>query len=205
MAIKNIILDLGGVIIDIDYHKPVVAFRELSIKNLDEMYSQKDANPLFESLEVGAITNDFFVNSVQQMTNQTISTEQVYQAWNSILLNFRAETVAYILSLKEQFQLYLLSNTNAIHQASFEATFIKEFGFPIQNCFHKIYYSHQIGLRKPYANAYQFVLNDANIKARESIFIDDSPVNIPAAQALGIATHLLLPAQKLEQELPAYL
>lgn len=205
MAIKNIILDLGGVIVDIDYNGPVEAFKQLHIQNLEEMYSQKAANPLFEKLEVGAISNQSFIEEIQKLSTAPITAEQITHAWNRILGNFRTNTVDYILQLKKQYNVYLLSNTNAIHQTCFEATFQEQFNFPLQNCFHKIYYSHQIGLRKPYATAYQFVLNDAQIEANQTIFVDDSPVNIPAPHSLGITTHLLLPGQNLELELPSYL
>jgi glucose-1-phosphatase len=205
MAIKQIILDLGGVLININYQAPKLAFEQLGITNFDDFYSQKAANPLFEALETGNITNDAFIASVKTHLNPNTTTQQVINAWNSILLQFRPTTIAYLQQLKNTYNIYALSNTNAIHAQSFEATFLQQFGHPITQLFKQTYYSHQINYRKPYTNCYQYVLQHAQLNPTETLFVDDSEVNLPAPKQLGVTTHLLLPNQMLEDVLPNYL
>ncbi len=204
--IKNIIFDLGGVLINIDYHKTIDAFRFLGILNFDEMYSQITANELFENIETGQIAEEDFYEAIKKIAPKPLTTQQIKAAWNAILLDFRPKSITYLETLSTQYNLYLLSNTNSIHQAAFNSSFAKEFkGKHINDYFIKAYYSHQINLRKPHKAIYQFVLSDANLKAEETLFVDDSKINIPAANEIGITTHLLLPNQTIEEILPQLL
>jgi glucose-1-phosphatase len=204
--IKNIIFDLGGVLINIDYYKTINAFKALGISNFEQMYSQITANELFENMETGKTTEDEFYEAIKQTAPTPLTNQQIKDAWNSLLLDFRPHSIDYLKSLSLQYNLYLLSNTNSIHQAAFNNLFTKEFnGKHINDYFVKAYYSHQINLRKPYKKIYDFVLADANLKPQETLFIDDSKMNIPAANELGIHTHLLLPNETIEGILPTLL
>jgi putative hydrolase of the HAD superfamily len=203
--IKNIIFDLGGVLIDIDYHKTINAFKNLGVTNFEHLYSQTTANPLFEDLETGQITEAEFYDGVRKEADLSISDEQIKMAWNTILLDFRPDSIAYLQQLLETHSIYLLSNTNIIHQAAFLQTYTDIFKEDLNDNFTKSYYSHEIHLRKPHKNIYEFVLTDAGIIAEETLFIDDSIINMPAANELGITTHLLLKDQKIEGIVPDYL
>lgn len=204
--IKNIIFDLGGVLLNIDYHKTINAFKALGFANFDEMYSQTTANELFENLETGKISDEDFYSTIKKIASTQLTNQQIQTAWNAILLDFRPQSIAYLNSLSLQYNLYLLSNTNSIHQAAFFKSFAQQNnGLHLSNCFTKAYYSHQINLRKPYTAIYQFVLEDAILKAEETLFIDDSAINIPAAKEIGMVTHLLLPTETIEEVLPKLL
>ena len=203
MAIKNIILDLGGVLINIDYHKNIKAFNALGILNFDEMYSQLNANTLFEDLETGQISEEDFYLAIKKIAPIELTNQQVQTAWNALLLDFRPKSIAYLQTLAQHYTLYLLSNTNSIHQAAFNTSFAKEFnGKHINDYFTKAYYSHQIKLRKPHKNIYEFVLANATLNPAETLFIDDSKINIPSANEVGILTHLLLSNESIEEVLP---
>lgn len=203
--IKNIIFDLGGVLIDIDYHKTINAFKNLGVTNFEHLYSQTTANPLFEDLETGEITETQFYDGVRKEANLSISDEQIKMAWNTILLDFRPTSIAYLQQLALTHSIYLLSNTNIIHQAAFLQTYTDIFKENLNDNFTKAYYSHEIHLRKPHKNSYEFVLTDADLIAAETLFIDDSIINMPMANELGITTHLLLKGQKIEDIIPNYL
>lgn len=203
--IKNIIFDLGGVLIDIDYHKTINAFTSLGVIGFEDMYSQTTANTLFEDLETGQINEAQFYDRVRKEANLSISNEQIKTAWNTILLDFRPNSIAYLQQLSNTHSVYLLSNTNCIHQAAFLQTYADIFKGHLNDNFIKAYYSHEIYLRKPHKNIYEFVLTDAGINAEETLFIDDSIINIPAANELGIITHLLAKGQKIEDIVPSYL
>lgn len=203
--IKNIIFDLGGVLIDIDYQKTINAFKNLGVVDFENMYSQTTANTLFEDLETGQINEAEFYDGVRKEANLSISDEQIKTAWNTILLDFRPNSIAYLQQLAQTHRIYLLSNTNIIHQAAFLQTYADIFKEDLNDNFTKAYYSHEIHLRKPHKNIYEFVLNDAGMNAEETLFIDDSIINMPKANELGITTHLLLKDQKIENIVPSYL
>ncbi len=197
--IKNIIFDLGGVLLNIDYHKTADAFKMLGVRQFDDLYSQANANHLFEALETGEISEESFYQSIHQYCNPNTTRQQMQTAWNAILLDFRKDSLAVLESLKNKYNLFLLSNTNSIHLTAFNQKLQEETGkASLNDYFIKSYYSHIIQMRKPYAATYQWVLNDGNMPAAETLFIDDSVNNIKGADDVGIRTHLLLPTERIE-------
>jgi glucose-1-phosphatase len=198
-TIKNIIFDLGGVLLDIDYYRTSQAFKELGVKKFDDFYSQASANELFEALETGDVSEEKFYATMQQYCVPGTAYHQVQAAWNAMLLSFRKESVAFLSPLKEKYNLFLLSNTNSIHLPEFNEIYRREIGgLLFDDHFITSYYSHLMHRRKPYSSTYQFVLEDAGIRPEETLFIDDSYKNIDGAKVLGIQTHLLLPEEKIE-------
>ncbi len=196
--LKNIILDLGGVLMNIDYNNTSDAFIKLGVKDFKSMYGQFSADELFSSFETGAITQAQFLKTMIAR-DETLTAESITLAWNAMLLDFRLESLDFLERLADRYTLYLLSNTNIIHKTSFDEIFARETGKKsIDEYFTKVYYSHLVGLRKPNDDIFTYLLADAGIKAEETLFIDDSANNIEAARKLGIRSHLLLPNEKIE-------
>ncbi len=202
--LKNIIFDLGGVLLDIDYYKTEKAFQQLGFAHFKNMYSQYKANAVFEKLETGHISNQAFYDEIIKEANTAINQQQIAQAWNAMLLNFRISSLLYLKELAKRYKLYLLSNTNAIHLQEVHKIFINQTGqASLDDYFTHAYYSNIVGLRKPDRDIFEFVLKDAGLIAAESIFIDDSFNNIDTAKKMGFMTHLLLPGERIEA-LPYY-
>lgn len=197
--INNILFDLGGVLIDIDYNRPVQAFSQLGFHHFEEQYSQVAAGPLFIELEKGHISPDEFFQNLQELGPGSIPTEQLEAAWNSILLDFRLNSLALLERLQKKYRLFLLSNTNAIHHQAFSEIFQRlETGKKLDDYFEKAYYSHLIGERKPESSAFNYVVRDAGILPEETLFIDDTPENIEAAEKLGFRTIWLQKGSRVE-------
>lgn len=196
---KNILFDLGAVLIDIDFNKVTKAFLDLGIEKFENQFSQLNASQLFENLETGKISDTDFYKAIQSQTGTQLSNEAIRDAWNAILMDFRKESMNFLSSLKSKYNLYLLSNTNDIHLKKVNKILEQQLGVnDLDIYFNKAYYSHKIGLRKPGKESFQFVLNDANIKAEETFFIDDTLPNILSAQELGFKTHHLLKEERIE-------
>jgi glucose-1-phosphatase len=197
--LKNIIFDLGAVLINIDYKKTERAFIALGFENFEAMYSQFTADAIFEKLETGKITNEDFYNKLISLNNKNITPTQVKNAWNEIILDWRLESLHFLETLTPKYKLFLLSNTNAIHHEFFHKSLLEEANrVEIDSLFTKAYYSHEIHLRKPNADIFEFVAKDSNINIAETLFIDDSSNNIDAAKLLGFKTHLLLEGERIE-------
>ena len=197
-AIKNIIFDLGGVLLDLDYNKTFLAFREMGVENFEQMFTQFHVNELFEKLETGKISEDEFYETVKKLIPHPVSNEQVTKAWDAMMLDFRTGSLAVLEQLSKDHKLFLLSNTNSIHLKRFREIFTRDTGKPLlDKYFSKCWYSHIIGLRKPAKEVYEFVLQDENLIAAETFFIDDTIINIEAAKELGIKTHLMLPHERI--------
>jgi glucose-1-phosphatase len=197
--LRNIIFDLGAVLINIDYKKTERAFIQLGFENFEAMYSQFTADAVFEKLETGKISNEDFYNKLITLSNKSITAAQIKNAWNEIILDWRVESLNFLETLSPKYKLFLLSNTNAIHHEYFHNSLKQETNrTEIDSLFTKAYYSHEIHLRKPNEDIFEFVAKDAIINIEETLFIDDSRNNIESAKLLGFKTHLLLEGERIE-------
>ena len=197
--LKNILFDLGNVLFSIDYKKTEDAFKALGYENFSEMYSQFTADALFEKLETGKITTEEFYKKMISSHTGLIDENQITTAWNSMLLNWRLDSLSFLKTLANKYKLYLLSNTNDIHLAAVNNLLKQVTGKEsIDDLFTKAYYSQKINLRKPNADIFEFIVKDAGIDPQETLFIDDLENNISAAASLGFKTHLLLDSETIE-------
>jgi len=197
---KTILLDLGGVLLNINYKKTTQAFMELGVDHFDDHFSQFKADELFGNLETGKISEEQFYQSVLPICKTGTTKDQVRDAWDAMLLDFRIKSLEFLVPLAEKYPLYLLSNTNSIHHTAFNRTLLNETGkSTLDAYFIKSYYSHLIGRRKPALETYRYVFNDMGVAMKETLFIDDSINNIDAAASLGIQTHHLKPDERIEE------
>ena len=198
-VIKNIIFDLGGVLLNIDYNKTFTAFKALGVENIEQMYGQHHASELFEKLETGKIREEDFYATVKKYIPREVSDEQVEEAWDAMILDLRMESLQALEALTKNHRLFLLSNTNSIHMKRLLQVIARDTGkASLDGYFSRSWYSHFIGLRKPGKAIYEFVLQEENLKEEETFFIDDTEENITTAKEMGIKTHLLLPGERIE-------
>ena len=197
--IENIIFDLGVVLLDIDYNLTRKAFEKLGVADFDEMYSQATADKLFQNLETGKISEENFYKEFNRCTGLHLSEQEINKAWNAMLLSFREDSLSYLETLTPRFRIFLLSNTNNIHLNCFYQIYHqKERCKSFEQLFDKAFYSFEIGLRKPDVDCYEWVIDDLQIDAGTTLFIDDSINNIHGAGKAGLQTLLLTPEMRIE-------
>ena len=185
--IKNIIFDLGGVILDIDFQRTEKAFFELGITNFKELFGLGHAASFFKDHEAGRITDEEFLDSLQKLARHSLKSDVVQRAWNALLISFPPERIGLLKKIKSKYRLFLLSNTNAIHLTAFLKLYSDTFNNgSFEDLFEKVYYSHRMGLRKPDKEIYNYVLRENNLVPEETLFIDDALVNVEAARETGI-------------------
>lgn len=194
--IKNIILDLGGVIINLDIPKTISEFNKLSNTNFEAIYTQIQQSQLFDLFDKGQITEQEFINDIKAKLNQNLSNSQILNAWNAMLLDFPKHRLDFLQTLKNKYRIFLLSNTNETHITAFEKILYNQHGYKnLDPFFEKTYYSCRIGMRKPDKEIFEYVLEQNNLLPKECIFVDDSPQHIIGAKNAGI-TSFLLPKEK---------
>jgi len=199
--IKAIIFDLGAVILNINYQNTIDAFSKLGVKNASTFYSKKVQTNLFNQIETGNITAEKFLTELQKKTNNA-SINQVSDAWNAMLLDLPEGRLRLIQSLKKKYLIYLLSNTNAVHIDAFKKKTGNMKWEKFCNLFDKMYLSHEVGLRKPNAAIFEYLLREQNLKPEEVFFIDDSPEHIEGANKLGIKNHHLKNGEEITALFP---
>jgi FMN phosphatase YigB (HAD superfamily) len=196
-GIKNIIFDLGGVIINLSVEKTHQAFATLSGMPVDEIKSIVHQGAYFDDYERGLISDSQFRTHLRQSLNLEVSDAQLDAAWNAMLLDIPMERIDLLVRLKEKFSIYLLSNTNNIHLQSFNGLVKNLTGqLAIDNYFHKAYYSHLLKLSKPDVAIYNHVLLQNGLEPEATIFLDDNKDNLTGANKVGIKTfHVQHPDQ----------
>ena len=199
--IKNIIFDLGKVLLNLDFNASIVAFQKLGLKTdvLDNKQAYSD--PVFYELEVGKVTPEEFCNRVRKvLNNQNASDLQIEDAWYSMILDVPANRVKVVQELSKNYNVYLFSNTNKIHIDRLHRAFKAEHGIDFSSLFVKDYYSHEIHERKPDLSSYRKVIDLSGINPDESIFIDDLEKNIIGAQQSGLKTFWLKEGMELAEQ-----
>lgn len=204
--IKNIIFDLGGVILNLDYDKTKQAFIDLGFYNFDEIYSQFRQSSLFDQLEVGAINTRDFINEVKvYLPGKIASDNDIIEAWNAMLLDIPQSHFKLLEKLKQSgYNLFLLSNTNTIHYRAF-FDYIEQLTGKrsLSGFFQKEYYSHLIGKRKPHKEVFLHIIHEQDIDISSTLFIDDSPQHIEGAKKVGLHTIQKKQADTLEETIAA--
>ena len=157
--IKNIIFDLGGVILNIDYNLSVAAFEDLGLKNFNTLFSQAQQKQLFDLYEKGKISSNDFRNEIKSYLNHTVDDASIDSAWNALLLDLPKKRLELLQQVKLTHRTFLLSNTNDIHIEAFNDYLQKDFGIAdLSGHFEKLYLSYKVGMRKPDAEIFHLVL-----------------------------------------------
>ncbi len=200
--IKNIIFDYGDVIFNIEHSFTIQAFVELGITNVPQLFGHKAQADFFDLFEKGKITASEFYDTIRKLAKKDLKDEQIKTAWNALLIGIPTGNLELLLHVKSSYRTFLLSNNNEIHYEWILNYLQKKWN--IQNMstyFEKDYYSHLMGMRKPDADIFGFVMNTHHLKPQETLFIDDSPQHIAAAEKMGIQCILKTKKQSLQEVL----
>jgi putative hydrolase of the HAD superfamily len=190
--IKNIIFDLGRVLLNLDFDASIKAFQQLGSDG--EVLDHKNAyvDPIFYKLEIGKITPAEFRNGVRKLLKkEQLTDRQIDKAWYAMILDIPEHRVKKVQELSKNYNLYLFSNTNQIHIDRLLTEFKTQHGIDFPSLFKTVYYSHEIHDRKPEVSAYEKVIELSGVNPEETLFIDDLENNIVAAQKAGLKTFWL--------------
>jgi FMN phosphatase YigB (HAD superfamily) len=198
-SIKNIIFDLGGVIINLDNRRTEKAFTALGVKNFREYFGHGFAASFFKDYEVGKITDQEFIQSIRQLGGLSHVPEQaIIDSWNALLLDFPAERIQLLRDLRRTYRLFLFSNTNSLHLAALRQIWTDSVGSgSLEDYFEKTYYSHLMGMRKPDPDSFGFILKENDLIGKETLFVDDAIVNVEGAEQAGLNGLFLRPGISL--------
>ena len=188
--IKNIIFDLGGVILDIDENIVYQELEKLGI-NISELSHSKEFMEILSKFDVGVYTAPTFRKKAKALLGLEKMTDQKFDSlWNAMLLDIPRERIAAIEQVKKHYKIFLMSNTNEIHYDLYIRDLQLRFGYSeFDELFHKSYFSFDIHLEKPDPRFFELILDHEHLLPEETLFIDDTAANIKAAKALGIHTY----------------
>jgi FMN phosphatase YigB (HAD superfamily) len=195
--IDNIIFDLGGVILNLDYHQTFHAFKKYAPQIDDDTFVGKSKqHTIFSDYEIGKISSRAFRDELNAFYQMNLDDKTFDECWNAMLFDLPLERIKLIQKLRSSGKkVFLLSNINEIHEHAVEERF-SQFGFShgFRELFDQAYYSHLVGMRKPNPEIFKRVLEENELRKENTLFIDDSVQHIESAERLGLkVVHLKSP------------
>lgn len=198
--IKNLLFDLGGVIMDLDRDRCVRAFEALGMRDAEDflgVYGQKGA---FLALERGDIDADEFRREIRPLFDREVTDEEIDSAFNQFLTGIPQERLRALRQLRKRYGVYLLSNTNPIMMNGFIAEeFRQEEGMEMKDYFDGVVASYVAKCYKPDREIFDYACEKCGIKPEETLFFDDSQANVDAARALGFYAELVAPGTEFTE------
>lgn len=193
-GIKNIIFDLGGVILDVDFAVTQREFVKLGLKNIDQTFGQYHQIGFFDLFDRGEIDENEFLDKAAELFPASVTRQQIIDAWNVMLFDLPHHRFELLKELGKKYRLFLMSNTNIIHYKEYQEIIRKTYGISgLDALFEKAYYSFLVGMRKPEDRFFNLILDENGLNASETLFIDDTYINTDAAEKLGIRGLYLKP------------
>jgi putative hydrolase of the HAD superfamily len=204
--VAAIIFDLGGVILNLDYHLTIKAFEKLGLANSSELFSQKSQSGFFDDFETGKISAQEFRKEIRKVLNKDVSDTEIDTAWNAMLLDFPTKRFDLISQISSTKRIFLLSNTNEIHMAWFKNYVNELFGVNVFfTLFEVAYLSNEMGMRKPNVEIFEHVISENNLDSKTTLFIDDSEQHLIGAKNANLQTHWLQPNEEITTLLSHFL
>lgn len=188
--IDTLIFDFGDVFLTLDKSATLRELQKFGVENFSSEHME-----FLETYEKGLVSTEVFTSTLGDWF-PFLSKNQLINAWNSILMDFPQNRMAFIKQLSEdrKFRLILLSNTNDLHikWVMKNIPFFEDF----KACFDAFYLSHEINFRKPDRNIFEFVIEKHHLDPKKTLFIDDTKENTDAAEKLGLHTWNINPEKE---------
>lgn len=198
-GIKNIIFDFGGVLVDLKPQACLDAFAALGLPQVADYLTPYGHQGPFGKVENGDIDLHQFRDEIRETFQVNLTDQQIEEAWGAFLLHTPLKKIQMVHELAKHYRVFLLSNTNPIHIRKLEE--FDDAGYPVSECFEKLYLSYQVGLSKPGRAIFEHVLADAGLKPEETLLVDDAPANCQTASELGMRTYQPEPFEDFTAEL----
>ncbi|NBL64455.1 HAD-IA family hydrolase [Flavobacterium sp. NST-5] len=188
--INTIIFDFGDIFIDIDFQAMQNALKDLGLQEWNE-----ELDKLNFKFEKGKISQEEFLTGIQKYVPNA-SLPEIKKAWSKVLVDFPLYRLEFLQNLSHNYQLFLLSNTDSIHVEQFEKMVGESFSRDFYQCFEKVYFSFEIGARKPDPEAFNYIINKHELSVKRTLFVDDRKTNTDIAESLGMKVWNLIPGEE---------
>ena len=188
--IKNIVFDLGGVILTLDRNIAVQRFLSLGLKNAEELLDPYHQKGIFLELEEGKLSREDFYDAVRAEAGKNISDEDIDWGWMGFITDCPEYKLKMLEDLKAKgYTLYLLSNTNPVIMSWALSPAFSSQGKNLDEFFDKLYLSYQMRYTKPHPEIFHAMIRDSGMIPGETLFIDDGEANVKMGQKLGFHTY----------------
>lgn len=197
--VRNLLFDLGNVIIDLDIDK--------TMKDLNKLFRPDGNRSIVERInmeyECGRVSTDIFLNTLLSQCNRHVQAIDLIEAWNGMLVGIPEHRLEMLRMLRNNFNVYLLSNTNELHLEWVHRYLKREHGVVDfeKHFFDHAYYSHLVGDRKPLPSIYKHIIDDSSMMPSLTLYMDDIKENLDVAEKLGFETYLVKEGEDIAEYL----
>lgn len=189
-GIKNVVLDFGGVLIDLDRQRCIERFERLGVPDVRGLFREDHLlDGFLQRYEKGLISDGEFRACVREKTGHEVTDDAIDEAWNSMLVDIPAYKLDFLPELRKRYRLYLLSNTNHLHWEWACRNVFGRGGRCAGDYFDRIFLSYEMKMAKPDAEIFEVVLAQTGMLPQETLFLDDSEANCRTARSLGIVVY----------------
>ena len=194
--IKNVIFDLGGVLVDLDIERCTAAFRELGMPRVADLINPYYPAEMIGRLERGDIPFHEACDEMRRLDGRPeVTDSEIAAAYSAFLVGIPVAKLRQIMRLRAAgVRTYVLSNNNPAAMVAIRGAFTAD-GHTMDDYFDKIYLSYELHELKPSEAIFRKVIADSGVMPAETLFIDDGRKNVDAAQALGFAVNLPAPGE----------
>lgn len=197
--IKNLVFDAGGVLLDLDRDACIREFTALGYPQADSLLDPYLQSGIFLQLEKGEVSPQQLYQYINQHSERQITPEQIDNALYKFILGMADYKPELLLELRKSYNVYMLSNTNAIMMPYVNKKYFTDMGLNVESYFDRRYLSYEMGCVKPYPEIFNQMFADSGMTPSESLMIDDSTANIKTAAELGMQTVLITPGYDLKE------
>lgn len=195
--VNTLIFDFGGVIYNIDIQLGIENLKKIGFTTADDYIGHFAHNGFFVQWENGGVSVEEFRSEIRKRCINVVTDQDIDDAWCSIMLEIPDERIDLLQQLRKKYRLLLLSNTNPLHIEVSTKNELAKRELTMDNLFDKCYYSFELGAVKPGEEIFLKLLQDADVKVENCLFLDDGEKNIETAKKLGFNTYLVTPGQSL--------
>lgn len=187
--IKQVVFDLGGVVLHLDRQEAVRRFEAMGIREASRMLDAYHQNGVFLQVEDGTLNAEQFCDRIREMAGQDLPCRTIAEGWLGFVREVPLYKLDYIRELRKQYGVYLLSNTNPFMMEWARSPGFTPQGHPITDYFDRIYTSYELKMVKPDPAIFDHILKDAGLDPEETLFLDDGEANVQAASRFGIRVY----------------
>lgn len=198
-GIKNVILDLGGVIVDLDIQASIQAFAKIMVRPVSTIEEAiEKLRPLMHAMDVGEMDSKTFISIMKSQCHPGVTDQEIVDAFNQII-RLPYHRLEFLIELRKHCRVFLLSNIGDIHWME-TLRKSEELNVDFTSCFDETFLSYKMKLAKPDIRIYQKLIESTGIIPGETLYIDDLPDNIKAGQEVGLIAKIV-PTNGLDDEL----
>lgn len=187
--IKTIVFDLGGVLIHLNRDEALRRFSALGIPDIEKMLDPYLQSGYFLQIEDGRMSKEEFRSALSQLAGRELRQEEIYDAYMGFLEEVASYKFDYIDTLRQDYTVHILSNTNPYVMEFAESTSFLPNGRPLSSYCERKFASCEMGMVKPHRGIFELMIEQTGMLPSETLFIDDGPANVQMAEELGFVTY----------------